>query len=79
MMLLGASGDYNITLQPAGTGKTSIQLIDFMGRAVFNKTIDNVTAPMTFSIPETELPRTPFIAKVRNNEVNAVKKEIPVR
>jgi len=79
MMVFGAGGNYNISLQPAGAGKTSVQLFDFLGRVVFDKTIDNITKPVTYTIPEKSLPQTPFIAKVKNGDVTAVKKEIPVR
>jgi len=79
MMVFGAGGNYNISLQPAGAGKTSVQLFDFLGRVVFDKTIENITKPVTYTIPEKSLPQTPFVAKVKNGDVTAVKKEIPVR
>jgi|WetSurMetagenome_2_1015567.scaffolds.fasta_scaffold143907_2 hypothetical protein len=79
MMTFGAAGNFQVMLQPAGGGKTSVQLFDCIGRLLFDKTIDNITKPTTFTIPEYDVPKTPFIAKFRDNNGNTIRKAIPVR
>ncbi len=79
MMTFGTSGDYRISLQPAGGGKTTVQLFDLLGRLIFAKTIDEITRLTSFTIPESGMPRTPFVAKVRDGNGTAVRREVPVR
>jgi len=79
MMTYGPTGDYRITLAPVGGGKTSVQLFDMLGRNIFSKNIDNITSPMSFTIPENNLPQSPFIAKVKDEKGVSIKREIPVR
>jgi hypothetical protein len=79
MMTYGPTGDYRITLAPAGGGKTSVQLFDMLGRNIFSKNIDNITSPMSFTISENNVPQSPFIAKVKDERGVSMKREIPVR
>jgi hypothetical protein len=79
MIMFGPSNDYQITLQPTGGGKTSVQLFDMLGRLVFEKRIDDLTKPVSFSIPADQTSRTPFITKVQDQNGATLKKEIPVR
>jgi hypothetical protein len=79
MMAFGPSGDYRITLAPASGGKTSVTLTDMLGRQVFSREVGNLTSPVTFTIRETGVPPTPFVAKVRNEKGTVAKREIPVR
>jgi hypothetical protein len=79
MMAYGPTGDYRIRLAPAGGGKTSVQLFDMLGRNVFSKNIDNITSPVTFTIPENNVPQSPFIAKVKDEKGVSIKREIPVK
>jgi hypothetical protein len=80
MMTFGAStGEYRVSLQPAGGGKTSMQLFDMIGRTIFTKIIDDITRPVTFTVPQDNVPRTPFIAKFQDENGLTVQKKIPVR
>ena len=79
MMTFGAAGDYRISFEPSGGGRTTVQLFDMLGKQVFMKTIDDITRPVSFTIPESDMPRTPFIAKVRDGKGSTVRREIPVR
>jgi hypothetical protein len=80
MMVFGASsGDYQVSLIPTGGGKTTVQLFDMLGRLVFEKRIDDLTKPVSFSIPAEQSSRTPFITRVQDQNGTVLKKEIPVR
>lgn len=79
MMTFGAAGDYRISFEPSGGGRTTVQLFDMLGKQVFVKTIDEITRPVSFTISESDMPRTPFIAKVRDGKGSTVRREIPVR
>ncbi len=56
-----------------------MQLFDLVGRCIFSKQIDNISQHVSFTIPESNLPQTPFIAKVSNSNGSVVKKEIIVK
>ena len=79
MMTYGSTGNYRISFEPSGSGMTTVQLFDLLGKQIFAKTIDKITRPMSFTIPESDMPRTPFVAKVRDNNGTAVRREVPVR
>jgi hypothetical protein len=79
MMTFGMNGDYRIKLAPADGGKMSVRLFDMLGRTVFTRCIDRVTAPVTLTIPEYDLPPGPFITKLRDDKGATTKREIPVR
>jgi hypothetical protein len=80
MMTYGMSdGNYRVTLEPTSGGKTRMQLFDLVGRCIFSKQIDNISQPVSFTIPESSLPQTPFITKVSNGNGSVVKKEILVK
>lgn len=79
MMTYGMSnGSYRVTLLPSTGGQTTMQLFDLVGRLLFTKQLDCVTSPVTFTIPEKNIPASPFIAKVKNKDGVLYKKEIPV-
>ena len=73
------AGNYRVRLEPSGNGATSMQLIDMLGRCVFSRQFGNITEPLTFTIPENSMPRTPFVARVQDGKESYVKREIPVR
>ncbi|MBN1576940.1 MAG: hypothetical protein JW913_10325 [Chitinispirillaceae bacterium] len=50
-----------------------------MGRLIFTKTIDDLTRPVSFTVPSDNVPRTPFLAKLRDGSGSKVRREIPVR
>jgi hypothetical protein len=80
MMTYGMSdGNYRVTLEPTSGGKTRMQLFDLVGRCIFSKQIDNISQLVSFTIPESSLPQTPFITKVSNSNGSVVKKEILVK
>ena len=79
MMTFGPAGDYRVSLQPAGGGKTSLQMFDLLGRCIFTKTIDDLTRPVSFTVPAGNVPRTPFVARVRDENGASMQREIPVR
>jgi hypothetical protein len=68
MMTYGMSdGNYRVTLEPTSGGKTRMQLFDLIGRCIFTKQFDNISQPVSFTIPESSLPQSPFITKVSNS------------
>jgi hypothetical protein len=79
MMTFGPTGDYRIRLAPSSGGKTSVSLFDMLGRCVFSRDIGNLTSPVNFTIPENNVPPSPFITKVQNEKGAVLRKEIPVR
>lgn len=79
MMDLTPSGNFRVALQPVSGGKTTVQIFDMLGREIFHQTIPNVKSPTSFMIPSSDIPHSPFIAKVNNGNGTFVKKEIPVR
>ena len=79
LMTFGAAGDYRISFEPANGGKTTVQLFDMLGKLIFAKTIDEIRKPVSFTISGSDVPRTPFLAKVRDNNGTTVRRELPVR
>jgi hypothetical protein len=79
MMTFGQAGNFQISLKPIGGGRTSVQLFDCIGRLIYEKAIDQITGPTTINVPEISVPKTPFIAKVRDENGNTARKLIPVR
>jgi hypothetical protein len=72
------TGALNINFQPLGNGQTSIQLMDLLGRVVYSGVLPKGFAG-NLTIPETSLPKSPFISKVTTNNKDYVRKLIPVR
>lgn len=62
IMTYGLTGNYRVSLAPSGEGKTTLQLFDMLGRCIFARQIDNITKPVTFTVPEERVPRSPFVA-----------------
>lgn len=56
IMTYGPSGNYRISLEPSGGGTTTLQLFDMLGRCVFARQIDNITKPVSFTVPEDHVP-----------------------
>jgi hypothetical protein len=80
MMTYGMpDGGYRVTLAPSSGGTTQMQMFDLAGRCLFSKQIENVTRPVSFIVPENNVPQTPFITKVSNSSGAAVKKELIVK
>lgn len=80
MRLFGMpDGGYRVSLLPSTGGQTELQLFDIAGRCVFTKMLESVKSPMSFTIPENNIPNSPFIAKVRNGAGSYVQKQVPVR
>lgn len=79
MMMFGASGNFQINLQPAGGGKTSVQLYDFLGRLLYAKTIDDISVPTRINIPERNVPKTTFAVKIKDDKRSTVQTAFPVR
>jgi hypothetical protein len=80
MQIYGLSGgDYRVTLSPSNGNQLSFQMFDLMGRCVLSKQINNLTSPVSFIIPENNVPKSPFIAKVNDGNQSFYKKQIPVR
>jgi hypothetical protein len=71
------SGDLQLKLQPTNGG-TNIQVFDFLGRQIFAQDIQNLREAKTFKIPSNNLPNSPFITQVNNNNGSFAKKMIPV-
>jgi hypothetical protein len=79
MMTFGPTGDYRISLAPVSGGKTSVTLTDMLGRRVFSREVGNLTGPVSFTIPDNEVPPTPFVTKAKDERGTVVKKAIPRR
>jgi hypothetical protein len=72
-------GNYRVTLSPSSGNQVNFQMFDLLGRCVFSKQINNITSPQSFTIPESNIPNSPFIAKVSDKNGSLYKKQIPVR
>jgi hypothetical protein len=79
MMAFGPAGKFQISLLPAGGGPTSVRLFDCMGRLVYDRTVEDINKPTTVNISKFDVPKTPFIAKVRDGNGSIARKQIPVR
>ncbi|HEX2956890.1 MAG TPA: hypothetical protein VHO70_08655 [Chitinispirillaceae bacterium] len=80
MQIYGLSGgDYRVTLSPSSGNQINFQMFDLLGRCVFDKQIGNLNRPVTFTVPEENVPNSPFIAKVNDGNNSVVKKQIPVK
>jgi len=73
------NGNYRVTLSPSSGNQVNFQMFDLLGRCIFSKQINNITSTQTFTIPESNVPNTPFIAKVKDKKEVVYKKQIPVR
>lgn len=78
IMSLMPSGDLRVSLQPAAGG-TSIQIFDFLGRQIFQKTVSDIKKTTTFTIPSSDIPNSPFITKVNNEKGSFVQKKNPAK
>jgi hypothetical protein len=72
-------GDYRVTLTPSSGNQINFQMFDLLGRCVFDKQIENLNRPVSFTVPEGNIPNSPFIAKVNDGNSTIVKKQIPVK
>lgn len=80
MTIYGPTSDnLRIKLLPTGSNRTTVQLFDLMGRCIFSKEVGKLTSPVTFTVPEKNVPQSPFITRVENNDGSYVKKRLPVR
>jgi hypothetical protein len=72
-------GDYRVTLSPSSGNQINFQMFDLLGRCVFDKQIENLNRSVSFTVPEGNVPNSPFIAKVNDGNNTVVKKQIPVK
>jgi hypothetical protein len=72
-------GDYRVTLTPSSGNQINFQMFDLLGRCVFDKQIENLNRPVSFTVPEGNVPNSPFIAKFNDGNNSIVKKQIPVK
>jgi hypothetical protein len=80
MQIYGLSdGNYKVSLTPTMGNQVQFQMFDLMGRCVFSKQLENLKSPVTFTIPESNVPNSPFIAKVKDGNETLYKKQIPVK
>ena len=80
MQIYGLSdGNYKVSLIPSSGNQVQFQMFDLMGRCIFSKQLENLKTPVTFTIPESNIPNSPFIAKVKDGNETLYKKQIPVR
>ncbi|MBN1575084.1 MAG: endo-1,4-beta-xylanase [Chitinispirillaceae bacterium] len=77
-MTCSPAGNYRILLDPSA-GNGSLQLFDLRGRCIVAKRVDNISGPSAFIIPESGMPRSPFVARVTDKNGTHVQREIPVR
>lgn len=73
------NGNYRVTLSPSSGNQVKFQMFDLLGRCIFSKQINNITSSQTFTIPESDVPKSPFIAKFSDKNGSYFKKEIPVK
>jgi hypothetical protein len=77
-MTCSPAGNYRVLLGPSGRNG-SLQMFDLLGRCGYSIRIDNSTSAAAFTIPKGSLPRTPFIARVRDGGGARVQREMRVR
>ena len=77
IMALMPSGNFRINLSPSSNGQTSIQLFDMLGKLIFTKNIQDIKSQSSFTIPSSNIPKSPFITKVNNGNSVFYQKEIP--
>jgi hypothetical protein len=68
------NGNYRVTLSPSSGNQVRFQMFDLLGRCVFSKQINNITSPQTFTIPEANVPKSPFVAKVTDGNGSVCRK-----
>ncbi len=79
MTIYGPTNDnLRIKLIPTGSNQTTVQLFDLMGRCLFSKQVGKLTSPVIFTVPEGNVPQSPFITRVENDDGAYLKKRLPV-
>jgi hypothetical protein len=73
------NGNYRVTLSPSSGNQVNFQMFDLLGRCIFSKQINNITSPQSFTIPEQNVPKSPFVAKFTDKNGSVYKKQIPVK
>jgi hypothetical protein len=79
MQIYGMGGGYKVTLSPAPESGATFQLFDLLGRSIFTKKIESLSSPVSFSIPEGDVPGSPFVAKSSAGNGTTIKKILPVK
>ena len=72
-------GQYKVNLSPVVGNSAVFQVYDLLGRCVMTKEIEDISAPVTFTIPRNITPNTPFIAKAKGSNGSELKKGVPVK
>ena len=72
-------GNYRVTLTPSSGNGAIFQLHDLLGRCLLSKSIKDFNGPVTFTIPNEQVPKTPFIAETKSEGSALRKKVIPVK
>ncbi|NLW30501.1 MAG: hypothetical protein GXY77_03490 [Fibrobacter sp.] len=72
-------GNYRVTLTPSSGNGAIFQLHDLLGRCLLTKSIKDFNGPVTFTIPNDKVPKTPFIAETKSEGSALRKKVIPVK
>lgn len=73
------NGNYRVTLTPSSGNGAIFQLHDLLGRCLLTKSIKDFNGPVTFTIPNNKVPKTPFIAETKSESSALRKKVIPVK
>ena len=77
-VLRGNSGSHGVwCINTAGGGTTTVRISGMPGRLSFQKVIDDVTRPTTFSIRADSVPHSSFVAKVRGENGDIIQKSMP--
>ena len=78
MITYGPSGSYRVSLQPAGGGKTAVQVFDLMGRLTFSKVFEDINKKTTFTIPAENVPQSPFVTQTTDNNGQTSRTTVPI-
>jgi len=78
--MFGPSTDnFYLRINPTNSNDFSIQLFDLLGRLIYTHNLDNVTTPITISIPENKTPNSAIIAKIKGNSGSTSSRVLPIR
>jgi hypothetical protein len=73
-----STGSLQLKINPCKDG-TTIQIFNMLGQLAFSKKINEITTPTTITIPVSSLPKSPFIARIKNSSGEIVNELLPVK
>jgi hypothetical protein len=72
------AGDLRIDFEKTGSDKLELRIFDLGGRLAFHKVLPPFSGVKSLVVPAANLPRSPYIADIKQGSAEFSKKQIPV-